>query len=732
VIRLLIARIAMVLRHAPQSFSLCWLRGGLYGGWLAGVGCLLATASVLGAEAQPAAPPNLLLDAQLRHVRREGEREWADFPEQPESNQFSVRFEVPEGTTWRTLRLRQVDVRQSWSVRLNDRELGSLVADENDQIRLLSIPPGTLRPEENELTIAQGTGSTAVDDIRVGAAELLELDAEEFLRQASLRVRIEDEHTGAPLPGRLTITDAAGVLQPVLAGRDERLAVRTGVVYCGDGEFEVNLPPGEWTVSAGRGFEYSLDTRVVTVSQGEVLPVTMTIRRQVSTPGWVACDPHVHTLTHSGHGDATVEERMLTIAGEGIELPIATDHNRHVDYEPFARQAGVRRWFTPVAGNEVTTPHGHFNIWPVLPEGTVPDHRTTDWRELFRSIQATPQVRVVILNHARDLHAGVRPFGTRFYHAGTGQLRDGRVLRANAMEVVNSGAIQTDPLRLVHDWMTQLNAGRAITPVGASDSHDVSRSIVGQGRTYIRVADDQADNVPVVEAATSLAQGRVLVSYGLLADLQVDDRFGPGEVVPAVGAEIACRLRVLGPAWSAVHTVRLYANGELLREQKLTANRAANSLEPGVLWSDLWQIPIPRHDVHLVLVALGPGVTGAHWKTARPYQPTDPRFEPHTLGISGAIWLDVDGDGRGTAAREIAARAWGLSGGDLSKLLEQLELAGVDAAVAAQAASWCAEAGVDLESAVARRSWQSRGATLRLGFERYLEGRTNPEGESPR
>ena len=179
-IRLLIARIAMVLRHAPQSVSLCWLRGGLYGGWLAGVGCLLATASVLGAEAQPAAPPNLLLDAQLRHVRREGEREWADFPEQPESNQFSVRFEVPEGTTWRTLRLRQVDVRQSWSVRLNDRELGSLVADENDQIRLLSIPPGTLRPEENELTIAQGTGSTAVDDIRVGAAELLELDAEEF------------------------------------------------------------------------------------------------------------------------------------------------------------------------------------------------------------------------------------------------------------------------------------------------------------------------------------------------------------------------------------------------------------------------------------------------------------------------------------------------------------------------------------------------------------------------
>jgi hypothetical protein len=695
--------------------------------------CLLVMAAVCGAEENSSTPipARMVLDSQLHHVRREGEREWADFPEQPESNQLSLRFAVSEGTTWRTLRLRQVDVRQTWSVRLNDRDLGSLVADENDQIRLLSIPPGTLHPDGNELSIAQGAGSTAVDDIRVGAVELLELSTEDFLRQAKLRVRIEDQETSEPVPARLTITDAAGVLQPVLPGREERLAVRTGVVYCGDGDFELHLPAGEWMLSAGRGFEYSLDTRQVTVARGDDLAVTLQIRREVSTPGWVACDPHVHTLTHSGHGDATVEERMLTIAGEGIELPIATDHNRHVDHEPFARQAGVRRWFTPVVGNEVTTSHGHFNIWPVMPEGPVPDHRASDWQALFRSIEATPQVRVVILNHARDLHAGVRPFGSQFYHAGVGQLRDGGVLRANALEVVNSGAIQTDPLRLVRDWMTQLNAGRAMTPVGSSDSHDVSRYIVGQGRTYIRMADEPVDNLSVVDAATSLVAGRVLVSYGLLADLQVDDRFGPGDVVPAVREDVDCSLRVLGPSWGAVHTVQLYANGELVREERVTANRVAGatatSPERGVLWQDRWRIATPRHDVHLVMVALGPGVTGAHWKTARPYQPTDRRFEPHTLGVSGAIWLDVDGDWRGTSAREIAGRAWGLAAGDLSRLLVALELAGVDAAVGAQAAWWCAEAGVDLDSEPARRSWESTGQPVRLGFERFREGR--PTGE---
>jgi hypothetical protein len=168
----------------------------------------------------------------------------------------------------------------------------------------------------------------------------------------------------------------------------------------------------------------------------------------------------------------------------------------------------------------------------------------------------------------------------------------------------------------------------------------------------------------------------------------------------------------------------------LLREQQLAPQ--APSPEPGVLWQDVWRIPVPRHDVHLVLVAQGLGVSGAYWKTARPYQPTSSRFEPHTLGVSGAIWLDVDGDGRGTSAREVAGRAWGLAGGDMAKLLERLELAEVDAAVAAQAAWWCDEAGVDLESAEARRQWETRGAAVRLGWERYEQARQIPAENSSR
>ena len=81
---------------------------------------------------------------------------------------------------------------------------------------------------------------------------------------------------------------------------------------------------------------------------------------------------------------------MLTLAGEGIELPVATEHNLNIDYRA-CRGAGVAEWFTPVTGNEVTTPAGHFNIFPVGSRfASPPDSRVTDWPRLMTALRATP------------------------------------------------------------------------------------------------------------------------------------------------------------------------------------------------------------------------------------------------------------------------------------------------------------------------------------------------------
>jgi hypothetical protein len=43
----------------------------------------------------------------------------------------------------------------------------------------------------------------------------------------------------------------------------------------------------------------------------------LSIRREVLVPGYVSCDTHVHTFTHSRHGDAAMEERMRQRQQEG-------------------------------------------------------------------------------------------------------------------------------------------------------------------------------------------------------------------------------------------------------------------------------------------------------------------------------------------------------------------------------------------------------------------------------
>ena len=128
------------------------------------------------------------------------------------------------------------------------------------------------------------------------------------------------------------------------------------------------------------------------------------------------------------------------------------------------------------------------------------------------------------------------------------------------MEVVNSGAQQTDVMRLVRDWFGMLNRGATVTPVGSSDSHDVSRYIVGQGRTYIRCKDDRPGEIDVADAVTHFVEGRVSVSCGLLADITINGKHHPGDLTPAMG-NITVSVRVLGPAWAHADRVELYANG---------------------------------------------------------------------------------------------------------------------------------------------------------------------------
>jgi hypothetical protein len=404
----------------------------------------------------------------------------------------------------------------------------------------------------------------------------------------------------------------------------------------------------------------------------------LTIRREVETPGWAAMDAHVHTGTFAHYGDAGIDERMLTIAGEGIELPVSTEHNTRVDFDARARDAGVRQHFTPVVGSEVTTPSiGHFNVFPIPPDGNPIDQVAPDWRRLGEVIARVAAEPVIVLNHGRDAHGGFQPLGRTRHISITGEDLEGWVLPANAMEVVNSGAIMSDGLALARDWMGMLNRGAILTPIGSSDSHDVSRYIVGQGRTYVRCDDQDVGRIDLARAMKSIRRGQVMVSYGLLAELDVETK-GPGELIEPQG-DLGVRIRVKGPGWTRARRVALYANGLTVREEEIRTGASA-----GVKYDATWRLPKPSHDVQLVAIAEGPGISAPYWPTAKPYQPTSGEFTPYVLGVSGAVFVDADGSKKFESAFEYARREVS-STNDKRPLATRLGT--YDIAIAAQAAS---------------------------------------------
>lgn len=577
-----------------------------------------------------------VIEAGPVRIGPESRREWADGDPRPVAGpRYEKSFSAAPGAQSRLLSIRQEGVKRNWSVFLNDRRLGALVPDETALENLVEIPPGTLREGGNVLRIEP---PKEADDIVIGPVALVEAARSDWLAGGFVSVTVTDSGSGRPMPSRLTVTDPDGALVALAAAPEDEVAARAGVVYTRQGKATLSLPAGEYVVHAGRGFEWGLASAKVRVAPGSRRSLELSLVREVDTSGWIAVDSHIHTLTHSGHGDATLRERILTIAGEGIELAIATEHNHHADYGPAAEAAGLRGEFATAVGNEVTTKEGHFNAFPVTFGAPPANHLETEWAKLLPAIRATPGVRVITLNHPRDAHSGFVPLGEAEFDASTGIHRREADLKIDAIEVVTSGAMQSDIERLYRDWFALLKRGHRISAVGSSDTHDVTRFLLGQGRTYVAAPDEDPSRLDLDRVWSGYEEGRVRVSFGLLADLRIDGRFGVGDRIVSPGETLKVEAVVSGPSWTRADRVVLYANGEALREATL-----ADSGRAGEKARVTWEIPRPAEDTFLVVIATGPGPAGAFWPIPRPFQPTSPVFTPRVIGSTNPVWIEVEG-----------------------------------------------------------------------------------------
>ena len=619
------------------------------------------------------------------HLGIAGQPEWESFRKDPPAGDaLTLTFDARPNDDEQSLLIRQADVKQDWRVEINGTRIGPLVRMEADLVQVLPIPMGTLRAGSNTLRVSSPTPS---DDVVIRDVKLEPIPVSRLLT-SSLRVHVTGEDA-QPIPARVTIVDAQGALTPLQAAAGAgRIAVRPGVVYGAAGPMDVRLLPGTYRVRATRGPEYGMHEATVSVKSGETKELTLKLVRQVATPGWVAMDTHIHTLELSGHGDASVIERAITLGGEGIELAIATEHNRVADYVPALRAAGVAGAVTTIAGNEVTTSRGHYNVFPA-------------------------SETIAVLNHPHDTHSEFTPFARANFNAATGATR-GLAHTFTAMEVVNSGAMRSDWMEPIRSWFALLNRGLRITPIGASDSHDVSRFIVGQGRTYVRANDAQPGQIAADEAIASIAAGRVVVSLGLFTQARIGNA-GPGDLVSGRDAT-QVEANISGPTWVAADRVALFVNG---REQAhaAVAPTAASRIEKAAV---TWPLPRRPHDYFVVVIASGPGVTDLSWAIPRPYQPTTPAWKPVVFGLTAPIFVDADGDGTFTSARAYAQQLV-----DRHRALPDLlaALAGHDEVVASHAAELLDATSVALDDEAARAAVARAAPEVRAGFAAYIAAR---------
>jgi len=611
-------------------------------------------------------PPDPIQDQEIAvgpgkyHLGDDVEEKWVGH-EDPLGARLDLEFQARAREQECCLVLTQEHVNGHWAMLLNGQEFSVLRRHGPSRAFWHEVPGGLLRDGANTLSLVP---ADPADDILVSAVTLVSKSLRETLALGAVEVSVRDADVGDPLPARITITAPDGHLPEVLYATSTLTAVRDGIAYTANGKVHLELPEGTYTVTATRGTEWSWDKRSIRVSAGQNQRLSLELRREVDTTGYVSSDTHIHTLTFSGHGDASVEERLVTLAGEGVELAIATDHNHNTDYRPLQQQLALNQWFTTVTGNEVTTRNGHFNAFPLDPTDEVPDVEEPDWVELIKGIRSKG-AGVVILNHPRwpDNDSPFDRFGMTHR---SGDRTDGPVrFTFDGLELINSDSLLDDPFALLWDWFGVLNSGNKVTAVGSSDSHTVG-VIVGQGRTYVQSSTDDPAALDMSEIVRSFRAGRTSVSLGIVAETTVNETAGMGDVLRNPGASVRVRLRVAAPSWVRPRTAHVFVNGREVAQ-------AAVPMRDGVpTEADLFfDVAMPPHDAYLVCVVLGDGIQDPAWRTMKDY----------TFAATNPVYLDGNQDELWSSPLDVANGMFDDQGN-----LDQQQAVACDSTVAIQLA----------------------------------------------
>jgi hypothetical protein len=404
---------------------------------------------------------------------------------------------------------------------------------------------------------------------------------------------------------------------------------------------DVELPVGTYLASASRGPEYSVDEKAVEIVKEENRDLVFVIDRVVDTPGLIALDPHMHTTRSDG--SVSVAERIKSVAAEGIEVLVATDHNTVTDYSPALKKLHLEESLAVLSGCEVTVPDViHYNTYPMEVRPGEPANGAIDASAdepglLFKASREKDPGALIQVNHPRAGDLGYfNNFELDLASAATALASLDTSF--DVLEVLNGPYFYSSNETSIEDWFHLMNRGYLYPIVGSSDSHGIDRSEPGYSRTYVYYPREAAVPLDAGALIQAIKKGRSFATNGPIIDFRVNGESGPGDLCPAAGGQVDIHIAVRSAPWVSVDEVRLVLNGERRIVFPVHAAEAEVKKFDQQIGLTL------RRDAFLCVEALGS-------RTLFPVLESPARngsLKGGTLpfAITNPVFVDVDGNGR--------------------------------------------------------------------------------------
>lgn len=458
------------------------------------------------------------------------------------------------------------------------------------------------------------------------------------------------------MPGGLfqyEVRDETGRLIPakILLWQGGKVIYR---IFSASGVGSEEVTPGIYDVSVTRGIEYTTYQGTVTVPANNSYFLNVILDHAVDTTGFMSSDNHIHAGP-SGDNTITIEERARSLAAEGLDVAVSTDHENVISWQPGIDQNNLRDWVAYVQGEEVSCGiPGHTNIYPILSRldvnargwpvecwnSQVNPNYAMDVEELFAAERARG-AQIVQVNHPRS---GI--FSQTNYDRATGLptedpanigMRPGAVLwdwGFDSFELMNGiqnpfvVAGKEKKTGTFEDWMSFLNLGHPKTALGGSDAHDYD--LPSYPRNYFPTTTDSPRDFNVNEMIQNIKKGNVLISLGAFAKIKIDNTAEMGDTVVNTTGTVNLWLHIEGIPEIDVTYFKVFVNCDEVLNILTTDPNAVVKYDGAV------GVPVSA-DSHIEVIGFGADFLPRGM----------PQFDPARVPrfVTNAIFVDADGNG---------------------------------------------------------------------------------------